>query len=129
VSDRIILHGIEFFAYGGVTEAERCIGQRYRGHVELELDLGEAARSDSIEHTVSYADVHRIVVDTAGQTPFCLIESLTERVLAAILSALPVQAVTVEIQKLLPPLDGVVEYAAVRLRREAATPRATSSFA
>ena len=129
MSDRIILHGIEFFAYGGVTEAERCIGQHYRAHVELELDLGEAARSDRVEDTVSYADVHRVVVDTARKTPFCLIESLAERVLTAILRALAVQAVTVEIQKLLPPMDGVVEYAAVRLRRESDTHRATSSRA
>lgn len=115
--DRVILSGIELYAYGGVTEAERQIGQRYRVDVDLLLDLSKAARTDDVEDTVNYAEVHHLVVETMRAQPFKLLESAASRVADGILGRFPVEQVTVRLQKLLPPIDGVVESAAVELTR------------
>ena len=116
--DRIILSDIELYAYGGVTEAERKVGQRYRVNVTLELDLAAAARSDAIEDTVSYADVHTVVVETARERQFNLLENVAARIADRILRRFPADRVTVHLEKLLPPIDGVVGSAAVEITRQ-----------
>jgi dihydroneopterin aldolase len=115
--DRIILSGIEFYAYGGVTAAEKEIGQRYRASIELQLGLGAAGASDALEDTVSYADAYSVVVGTARERPFNLLESVAERIARRLLASFPVQGVTVRLEKLLPPIDGVVTSAAVEITR------------
>jgi dihydroneopterin aldolase len=115
--DSIILEGIEFYAYGGVSEAERTIGQRYRARVQLWTDLSTAARTDSLADTVNYARVYETVVQTARERRFNLIESVAARAAARLLESFPVEQVTVRLQKLAPPIDGVVEYAAVEITR------------
>lgn len=116
--DRIELTGLAFYAYGGVSEAEQSVGQHYRGRIVLFLDLAEAAASDDLHDTVSYAQVYDTVLRIARERPFRLIEALAGRLAAAILHDFPVHRVEVEVRKLLPPIDGVVESAAVILTRE-----------
>jgi dihydroneopterin aldolase len=115
--DKIVLAGLEFYAYGGVSHAEREIGQRYRAHIELQLDLEIAARTDDLNATISYAEVTQLVLRTARSQTFQLLESLTARIADAILATFPVAVVTVQVQKLLPPVDAVVAYAAIELTR------------
>jgi dihydroneopterin aldolase len=116
--DRIILSGIEVYGYGGVTDAEKQVGQRYRVSVILEIDLRAAARSDAIEHTTNYGEVHAIVVETVRERPFNLLENVAGRIGDAILRRFPVERVLVRFEKLLPPIDGVVASAAVEIARE-----------
>lgn len=115
--DKIILSGIEFYAYGGVTHAEKTIGQRYRVNVELGLDLRPAAASDRVEDTIHYGEVAELVVATARERPFNLIETAADRIVRRLLEVFPIDEVTLRIEKLLPPIDGVVASAAVEIRR------------
>lgn len=115
--DKIILSGIEFYAYGGVSAAEHAIGQRYRVNVELQADLSVAARTDSLADTISYAEVCSLVVETARERPFNLLEAVAGRIASRLLERFPIEHVSVQFQKLLPPIDGVVAYAAVELTR------------
>jgi dihydroneopterin aldolase len=112
-----LLSGIEVYAYGGVTEAERRIGQRYRVDLELCLDLAGAGRTDDIHDTVSYAEVHDVAVGALRDRPFNLIEAGAERISGAILEQFRVGEVTVRLAKLLPPIDGVVASAGVEITR------------
>ncbi|MGH2447482.1 MAG: dihydroneopterin aldolase [Chloroflexota bacterium] len=116
--DKIILSGIEFYAYGGVTPEEQEIGQRYRADVELQLDLTTAAKSDSLTDTVSYAEVYDTVAQTAREQPFRLLESVAERVAERILARHAVESVRVRIEKLLPPIDGIIASAGVEIERK-----------
>lgn len=115
--DRILLSGIEVYAYGGVTEGERRIGQRYRLDLELSLDLAGAGRTDDLRDTVSYAEVHDVAVGVLRDRPFNLIEAGAERIAEALLDRFRVGEVTVRLAKLLPPIDGVVASAAVEITR------------
>jgi dihydroneopterin aldolase len=118
--DRIILRGIEAYAYGGVTDAERQIGQRYRVEIMMEADLSAAKMSDAIEDTIHYGEVHAAVIETLRARPFNLIEAAADRIARRILDGFPVQSVTVRLEKLLPPIDGVVASAAVEMTRRSA---------
>lgn len=116
--DTIVLSGIECYAYGGVTAAEQSIGQRYRIDLELVVDARRAAESDSIEDAVHYGTVFEVATGSLRSRPFNLLESATERIAQSILASFPVERVTVQLSKLLPPIDGVVASAAVRMTRE-----------
>jgi 7,8-dihydroneopterin aldolase/epimerase/oxygenase len=116
--DRVILSGIECYAYGGVSEAEKEIGQRYRIDLELAVDTGVAARSDSIEDAVHYGQVHDAAIASLRSSPFNLLESAADRIATAVLDRFAVERVTVRLGKLLPPIDGVVASAAVEITRE-----------
>lgn len=115
--DKIILTGIEFYAYGGVTDAEKAIGQRYRADVELHLDLRRPGRSDRVEDTVHYGEVTACVIAAARERPFNLIETAADRIVNRLLEMFPMDEVTLRLEKLLPPIDGVVASAAVEIRR------------
>jgi dihydroneopterin aldolase len=116
--DAIIVSGIECFAHGGVSPAEREVGQRYRIDLELAVDTRPAAVSDAIEDAVHYGHVHDVAVAGLRSRPFNLLESAADRIAGSILDQFPVTRVTVRISKLLPPIDGVVASAAVEITRE-----------
>jgi 7,8-dihydroneopterin aldolase/epimerase/oxygenase len=118
MTDRIILTGIEAYAYGGVTQEEQRIGQRYRVGIELTLDLSRAASSDRVKDTVHYGQVHDLAVSILRERSFNLIESVAGRIAMGILAGFPVEQVTVRVDKLLPPIDGVVSAAGVELTRK-----------
>ena len=116
--DTIILSGIECFAYGGVSEAERKIGQRYRIDIELGVDTRAAAVSDAVEDTVHYGMVHDVAVAGLRSRPFNLLESAADRIATVLLQQFPAQRITVRLSKLLPPIDGVVASASVQITRD-----------
>jgi dihydroneopterin aldolase len=116
--DTVILSGIECYAYGGVSEAERAIGQRYRIDLELFLDTRPAAASDAIEDAVHYGHVHDAAVTVLRSRSFNLLESAADRIAVSILEQFPVDRVKVRLSKLLPPIDGVVASAAVEITRD-----------
>jgi dihydroneopterin aldolase len=119
MADALILMGIEFYAYGGVTEAEKQVGQRYSVDLEVALDLSEAARTDSLETTVSYADIYTTVIETALERRYNLLEGMAGRIVERLLAGFPLESVTIELRKLLPPIEGTIAYSAVRLTRRA----------
>lgn len=116
--DTIILSDIECFAHGGVSAAEREVGQRYRIDLELAVDTRAAAASDAIEDAVHYGHVHDLAVTGLRSRPFNLLESAADRIAGLILEQFPAARVTVRLSKLLPPIDGVVASAAVEITRE-----------
>lgn len=118
MTDRIVLHGIELYAYGGVTADEQHVGQRYRIHIDLLLDLRAAGESDALSDTVSYAEVYDVVAETVRENRFTLLESAASRIAVRLLDTFEVQGVRVRLQKLLPPIDGVIEYAGVDITRD-----------
>lgn len=117
--DQIVLEGIEFYAYHGVPDEEQVIGHRYQADLILELDLHEAGRTDSLEHTVNYAEVVQKVVDVGTRTQYRLMEALAERMCWELFQAFPpVTRITLTLRKRLPPAGAVLESAGIRIVRE-----------
>ena len=116
--DRITLHGIEVWARHGVSPGERQRGQPFVVHVSMELDLAPAAASDDLDDTVDYATVADRVASAAADGPPDLLETVADRVCAAVLSDERVAAVEVTVEKPHAPLPVAAAGVSVTLRRE-----------
>jgi len=118
MADRIVLKGIQFYGYHGVPDAEQETGHRYEVDLLLEVDVTAAAAADDVALTVDYGVVTRAVLEIGTQQRFRLIETLATRFAEHLLASQPrVEALTVSVKKQLPPIPGVVEYAAVEITR------------
>lgn len=115
--DKIILKGIQFYGYHGVSDVEREVGQKYAVDIEIPYDLKPAGTSDELENTVNYAKVYKLVTEVGTNENFKLIEALAEKIADAILTSLPVENVTVKVMKLTPPIAGNLDYAGVEITR------------
>jgi len=60
VNDKIIIQGLEVFAYHGVLAQEKRDGQYFYLDIELDTDLSAASVSDALGDTINYDEVCRI---------------------------------------------------------------------
>ena len=117
-TDRIIVGGIKFHGYHGLTKLERQVGVRCSIDVELSMDLHDAARTDDLSHTIDYREIHELVLDLGRDGgSFHLIEALAGHIAEAILDRFPVSEVTVRVRKETPGLDGIVDYVGAEVTR------------
>jgi len=84
-TDSIFLTGLALHAYHGVMPHERKVGQSFRIDIVLDIDLGEASRSDRLAHTVSYDQVADIARQAFCAQPRQLIEAAAGAVIDALL--------------------------------------------
>ncbi len=115
--DRIILKGIRFHGYHGVSESERQVGQKYEVDVELICSLSAAGSTDDLKHTVDYGKVVDLIVETGTETSLHLIEALAESMASRILSRFAVDEVRIIVKKLSPPIEHSIPYVAVEIYR------------
>ena len=118
--DKILLEGIRFHGFHGLTRMEREMGVRYSVDVEMTADLSAAARNDRISDTIDYRKVHHLVVEIGRRESYKLIETLAAHLAEEILSKFPVQAVCVRVRKETPVLDGIVDAVGVETERKRA---------
>ena len=121
-SDRIIVGGIKFHAYHGLTRLEREVGVRCSIDVEMSVDLSPAIASDHLADTIDYREIHRIVLEIGqDRNSFHLIESLAGRIAQEILRQFKVAEVTVRVRKETPIINGIVDYIGVQVTRDRTT--------
>lgn len=108
MSDRIFLRGVQLHARHGVFEEERRLGQRFVVDVDYWVDTSGYAATDDVRGAVSYGDVYLTLMEIAGGEPVNLIETLAERIAAALLGRFgSIDAVRVQIHKPSAPIPGV----------------------
>jgi len=117
MSEKILLSGVRFHGYHGLTRMEREVGGRYSIDLELTYDYSKAIASDRIADTLDYRKVHKIVQEIGREESFQLIEALAGRIVAAIFEQFPVEEIFIRVRKETPVLDGSVESGGVELRR------------
>jgi len=117
--DRIQLRGLRASGVHGVLPQEKDRAQPFEMDLDLAVDLSPAAGSDRLSDTVDYADVaDRAVGVVCGARSFDLLEALAGAVADAILSSdRRIDAVTVHLRKLLPPMDVDIATVGVRITR------------
>lgn len=116
--DRIIVGGIKFHAYHGLTRLEREVGVRCSIDVVMSVDLSDAIASDHLRDTIDYREIHRLVLDIGQeQGSYHLIESLAGRIADEILERYHSEEVTVRVRKETPIIDGIVDYIGVEVTR------------
>ncbi len=119
--DKIILNGMVFYGFHGMSPAEQELGQRFVVDLEVHLDLVEAGMSDSLDDTVSYTHLYRKVKEVMEGPSRKLLENAAETIARRVLSESDVSAVRVAIKKPEVPMKGsVLAYAAVEIFRKRA---------
>lgn len=111
----ITINDMRFYAHHGCFEQEQAIGTHFRVDISFTTDTSKAEVSDNIEDTVSYLDVYQ-VMKAEMMKPSHLLEHVARRVGEAVLKDFPaVDAITVKVCKLNPPLGGQMDSVSVEL--------------
>ena len=109
----VSINDMRFYAHHGCFTEERAIGTHFRVDLRFVTDTRRAEESDDIADTVSYLDVYQTVKHEMQQ-PSHLLEHVVRRIGDAVLAQYPtVEAVTVKVYKLNPPLGGQMESVSV----------------
>ena len=106
--DRIVLSGMVFYGYHGVSSEERTLGQRFIVDLEVEADTRRAGASDDISDAIDYSAVYQVVRDVVEGPPKQLLEAVAEEVARRVLSGFDGTAVRVRVTKPSPPIPGAV---------------------
>ena len=118
-ADAILINGLEFYAYHGASDQEQTVGHRYRVDARLTVDISAASVSDRLSDTVSYARVAKRLVEIGTGEQFRLLEALSQRMADTVFAEFaPVQALTLRVQKLCPPMNAIVESVGVEIERQ-----------
>jgi len=112
---KVFLKGMEFFAYHGVNEEEKILGQRFKIDVEFYID---EVKEDNIYDTVSYSYVYKLVREIVEEKKFNLMESLAREIGNEILAIEKVKEVVVRVSKVSPPIKGILKEAGVEYRKK-----------
>lgn len=121
MKDRIIMSGMQFFAYHGVFDEENKLGQKFTVDADLFMDLNQAGETDALEASVSYGDVYLRIKDIIENQQFNLLEALAESIAKTILSEFDlIDSVRVKIEKPEAPVPGIFDYFGVEIYRNRA---------
>lgn len=117
--DKIMIKDLEIYAFHGVNQGEKDLGQRFLISVELILDLLEAGQTDKLTATVNYAQLCLELDRVFKKEKHDLIERAAEQLCDHILMSYDrVQGVKLTIKKPWAPIGKMLEYAAVEIERE-----------
>ena len=100
----ITVEGIRVFAYHGHLPEEAVLGGHFIVNVWVEADTVEVEKTDDLNHTVDYVKIIEIVKEQMAIRSN-MIEHPAKRIVDAILPLHKVQKVTVEVEKIQPPID------------------------
>jgi 7,8-dihydroneopterin aldolase/epimerase/oxygenase len=124
--DSILINGLEFYAYHGVSDAEQRVGHRYRIDATLEMDARRAGQTDALNDTVDYARVAQRLIQIGTENQYRLLEALGTQMVEALFEEFPlIEAILLRVQKVCPPMNAVVASVGVeiyRTRDDFATP-------
>ena len=104
----ITVEGIRVFAYHGHLPEEAVLGGHFIVNVWVEADTSEVEKTDDLKHTVDYVKIIAIVKEQMAIRSN-MIEHSAKRIVDAILTLYKVQKVTVEVEKVLPPIDATFD--------------------
>ena len=111
--NKIQLNDVRFYAYHGVDEQERVVGNRFVVDLEVSVDFSEAMTTDRLEHTINYAALYSVVQAEMLQ-PSKLLEHVAGRIIAALLRTFPeITAIGLKIAKQVPPIGADLKECAV----------------
>jgi dihydroneopterin aldolase len=109
----IEVNGIKLFAFHGCLPEEGKIGGNYLVDVWVETDFQLAAKTDTLENTIDYVVVNKIVAEEMAIRSK-LIEHVGYRIIERLKSTLHnLHLVKVKITKICPPINGDVENVAI----------------
>jgi len=97
--DKILITGLIATGIVGVKEPERDYPQELLLDIELEYPLEKAGVSDSIEDTISYSYVAKLVRKCVQESRYYTLEALAAHLVNELFEETPADAVRIKIEK------------------------------
>jgi 7,8-dihydroneopterin aldolase/epimerase/oxygenase len=114
---KIFLEEVKIYAYHGVLPEENIIGTYYILNAELHTDLWQAAESDDLNDTISYADINEIIHHEM-KIKSKLLEHVAGRIISKIHEKFPqIDYIRLRITKTSPPMLGEMKGASIELEK------------
>ena len=117
--DKISIKGLRLFAYHGVNPEEKENGQTFVIDMDYYVNIARACQMDSIDDTVSYARVVKVIRKAFCENKYDLIEKAAQVVADAVLEEFPdIFKVDITLKKPEAPIKADFDYVAVTISRE-----------
>lgn len=114
---KIFLEDVKIYAYHGVLPEENIIGTYYILNTEIHTDLWDAAESDDLNDTISYADINKIIHDEM-KIQSKLLEHVAGRIITKINEKFSqISYIKLRITKTSPPMKGEMKGASIELEK------------
>lgn len=114
---KIFLEDVKIYAYHGVLPEENIIGTYYILNAEIHTDLWDAAESDDLNDTISYADINEIIHQEM-KINSKLLEHVAGRIITKIHDSFSqVDYIKLKITKTAPPMQGEMKGASIELEQ------------
>lgn len=115
MASKIILTGMEFYAYHGCFKEEKVIGTRFKVDVILHGNFIEAALHDDLNKTINYQTVHADIKEIMSQS-VNILEHLCYKIATRLKeNYTELEKVEVTVYKLNPSIGGKTESVAVNM--------------
>ena len=111
----ILLNNVRFHAFHGVMPQERTVGADFTLSLRLEADVWNAVWNDTLEGTISYAEVYDVVCQETKQ-PSALLEHVCGRIVRRLFLSFPtLNNVWIRLMKDNPPVGAECQGMGVEL--------------
>ena len=118
MSDAIFVNGLVLHAFHGVMPHEAKVGQPFKLDLVLDIDLGEASRTDTLKHTVSYETLVKTASEAFCARRYRLVEAAAGAVADAVLARYPqVRGIRVTVRKPHAPIAATFDDVGVIVER------------
>jgi 7,8-dihydroneopterin aldolase/epimerase/oxygenase len=118
MSDAIFVNGLVLHAFHGVMPHEAKVGQPFKLDLVLDIDLGEASRTDTLRHTVSYEALVKTASEAFCARRYRLVEAAAGAVADAVLARYPqVRGLRVTVRKPHAPIAATFDDVGVIVER------------
>lgn len=116
--DKMYIKDLEVYAFHGVNQEEKSMGQRFLISVELNINLREAGMTDDLSKTVNYAELCHNIEKEFTKEKYDLIEKSAEELAKYILCNYnKVEGVKLLVKKPWAPIGKPLSYAAIEIER------------
>jgi dihydroneopterin aldolase len=118
MSDAIFITGLLIHAHHGVMPHEEKVGQRFVIDIEIAIDLAQAAASDKLVDTVSYAGIVEAATRAFTAKSYRLVEAAAGAIANEVLAAFPrVASARVTVHKPHAPIAAIFNDVGVTILR------------
>ena len=117
--DKMLLEGMVFYGFHGMSPAEQELGQRFVVDLEIYLDLRKAGLSDDPDDIVNYTPIYHTVKEVMEGPSIRVLESVVETIAQRVLDSFDVDAVRVRVKKPEVAMKGsILDYSGMEIYRE-----------
>lgn len=116
--DTILINRLEVFAYHGVNEEEKTLGQKFIVSGKFYVDFSKAYDTDNIDYALNYSELVKLIESFIRSNRYSLLETLSQRLAEVIFDKYSqLYKLVLKIEKPWAPIKFPLESVAVEIER------------